>query len=403
MNRIIKKKLLLLGGLKYLVPVIKKAKELGIYVITCDYLPNNIAHKYSDEYYNISILDKEAVLSLAKKLNIDGIMSFAVDPGVLTAAYVIDKMGLPSAGPYKSIEILQDKGKFRDFLRKNNFNVPNSKSYNNINLALEKFNFELPVIVKPVDSAGSKGVSKVFALTELESAILIAVEASPTKTFIIEDYLECKGYASDSDCFSVDGSLDFITFSNQRFDLRSPNPYAPTGFSWPSTISEKNQNYLKEELKRLISLLNMNSSIYNIEVRIATNDIPYIMEVSPRGGGNRLSEMIEIATGVDLITHGIKSALGQKVETLTKPEYKINLGQTILHSNKKGIFKDVIIDPSIQKNVHEIDLWVKPNDQINFFSAANDSIGTIVFKFHEKDKLEDVITNIRDYIEVVVE
>ena len=147
----------------------------------------------------------------------------------------------------------------------------------------------------------------------------------------------------------------------------------------------------------------MNSSIYNIEVRIATNDIPYIMEVSPRGGGNRLSEMIEIATGVDLITHGIKSALGQKVETLTKPEYKINLGQTILHSNKKGIFKDVIIDPSIKKNVHEIDLWVKPNDQINFFSAANDSIGTIVFKFHEKDKLEDVITNIRDYIEVVVE
>jgi len=403
MNSIIKKKLLLLGGLKYLVPLIKKAKELGIYVITCDYLPNNIAHKYSDEYHNISILDKEAILSLAKKLNIDGIMSFAVDPGVLTGAYVSDKMGLPSAGPYKSIEVLQDKGKFRDFLRKNNFNVPNSKSYNNVNLAINEFDFKLPVIVKPVDSAGSKGVSKVCILVELESAILNAVEASPTKTFIIEDYLECKGFASDTDCFSVNGSLDFITFSNQRFDSKSPNPYTPAGFTWPSTMSEENQNYLKKELKRLISLLDMKSSIYNIEVRLGTNDKPYIMEVSPRGGGNRLSEMIEIATGVDLITLGIKAALGEKVEKLYEPEYKMNLGQLILHSNKKGVFKEVIINPSIQKNIHEIDLWVKPNDPINSFSAANNSIGTIVFKFHEKDKLEDVLTNYIDYIEVVVD
>ena len=71
------KRLLLLGGLRYLLPVIDAAHKLGCYVITCDYLPDNIAHKYSDEYHNVSILDKEAVLVLAKKLNIDGIMAFA--------------------------------------------------------------------------------------------------------------------------------------------------------------------------------------------------------------------------------------------------------------------------------------------------------------------------------------
>ncbi|WP_299065989.1 ATP-grasp domain-containing protein [uncultured Polaribacter sp.] len=398
-----KKKLLLLGGLKYLIPVIEKAKNLGYYVITCDYLPHNIAHKYSDEYHNISILDKDSVLSLAMELNIDGIMSFAVDPGVLTAAYVCDKMGLPTAGPYKSIEILQDKGAFRDFLRDNNFNVPNSKSYKDINLALKEFDFNLPVIVKPVDSAGSKGVTKVNTKAELEVAILNAVKASPTKTFIIEDYLECKGFASDTDCFSVNGSLDFITFSNQRFDLKSPNPYAPAGFTWPSTMSEENQDFLKKELKRLINLLEMKSSIYNIEVRLATNDKPYIMEVSPRGGGNRLSEMIEIATGVDLITHNIKSAMGEKVESLKEPQYKTNLGQLILHSNKGGVFKEVLIDPRIQKNIVEIDLWIKTNDIINSFSSASDSIGTIVLEFSEKEKLEDVINNYSNYINVVVE
>ena len=156
------KKLMLLGGLRYLVPVIKAAKEMGHHVITCDYLPDNIAHKYSDEYCNVSITDKEAVLKVAKQLNIDGIMSFAVDPGVATAAYVSEQLNLPSAGPYKSIQILQNKGLFREFLEKHNFNVPKSKSYNQIDKALQSFDyFDLPVIVKPVDSAGSKGVSKV--------------------------------------------------------------------------------------------------------------------------------------------------------------------------------------------------------------------------------------------------
>ena len=123
------KKLMLLGGLRYLLPVIKAAHKLGYYVITCDYLPNNIAHKYSDEYVNVSIIDKEVVLKAAQEKQIDGIMSFAVDPGVVTAAYVAEKMNLPFQGPFQSVSILQDKSKFRQFLTENGFNVPNAKGY----------------------------------------------------------------------------------------------------------------------------------------------------------------------------------------------------------------------------------------------------------------------------------
>ena len=116
MNNVNKqKKILLLGGLRYLLPVIKAAHDLGYYVITCDYLPDNIAHKYADEYHNVSIIDKEAVLALARELQIDGIMSFAVDPGVVTAAYVQEQMGLPACGPYESVCILQNKDRFRRF------------------------------------------------------------------------------------------------------------------------------------------------------------------------------------------------------------------------------------------------------------------------------------------------
>ena len=107
---------MLLGGIRYLLPVIAAAHEQGYYVITADYLPDNIAHRYSDKYVNVSIIDKEAVLAAARAENIDGIMSFGVDPGVVAASYVQEKMGLPSFGPFRSVEILQNKDRFRKFL-----------------------------------------------------------------------------------------------------------------------------------------------------------------------------------------------------------------------------------------------------------------------------------------------
>ena len=123
-----KKNLMLLGGLRYLMPIIEEAHKLGVHVITADYLPNNIAHKYSDEYCNVSIIDKEAVLKVAQELQIDGILSHAVDPGVVSAAYVAEQMGLPFQCSYEAARILQDKSLFRKFLAKNGFNCPSIKT-----------------------------------------------------------------------------------------------------------------------------------------------------------------------------------------------------------------------------------------------------------------------------------
>lgn len=398
------KKLLLLGGLRYLIPVIKTAQKMGVYVITCDYLPDNIAHKYSDEYHNVSIIDKEAVLKLAQSLEIDGIMSFAVDPGVATAAYVSEKMGLPSAGPYESVKILQNKHLFREFLEKNNFNVPKARSYSNIDEAIEDFDyFDLPVMVKPVDSAGSKGVTKVSKIEELKPALSHAKESSKSGLIIIEDYLESKGCPSDSDCFSVDGKFGIITFSNQRFDSNSPNPYTPSAYSWPSSISEKNKIELKQELQRLIHLLDMKSSIYNIEVREATDGKAYIMEVSPRGGGNRLSEVIHYATGLDLISYSIKAALGENIENIPELTYDGNWAEVILYSNIEGSFAELIILPTIEKYIVEKDLWVLKGEKINAFTGANEAIGTVVLNFDDATMLENVLSDYSEYFKVVVE
>ena len=167
-----RKKIMLLGGIHYLLPVIKAAHEQGYYVITADYLPDNIAHKYSDEFVNVSIVDKEAVLAEAQKRNINGIISFGVDPGVEAAAYVQEQMNLPSMGPYESVRILQNKDLFRAFLRDNGFNVPEARGYASLEKALNDTEWlHFPMIVKPTDSAGSKGITRVDSIDQYEAAV----------------------------------------------------------------------------------------------------------------------------------------------------------------------------------------------------------------------------------------
>mgnify|MGYP004517345407 CR=1 FL=1 len=397
------KKLMLLGGMRYLVPVIETAHKMGVYVITCDYLPDNIAHKYSDEYVNVSILEKEKVLEEARKRKIDGILSFACDPGVVTAAYVAEKMNLPTSGPLESIEILQNKGKFRKFLTENNFNVPVAKQYTNIDEALKETEmFNWPVIVKPTDSAGSKGVTKVSKKENLKEAIEYALKYSHCNEFIIEDFLEKVNDSSDCDSFSINGELKFVSFSAQKFDEKCENPYTPAAYTFPATISKKHQEELKNEIQRLLKLLNMKSSIYNIETRECTNGKAYIMECSPRGGGNRLSEMIRYMTNIDLIDEVVRAAIGEPLIDLKQEEIKENFAEIILHSEKEGTFKELWTSEKISDNIVEKDLWVKEGTKVGGFAGANEAIGTLVLRFKNQEELKRVIESQEEYVKVIL-
>lgn len=398
------KKLLLLGGSRYLLPVIASAHNLEAYVITCDYLPDNIAHRYSDEYINVSITDKEAVLTAAKERDVDGVMSFATDPGVVTAAYVAEKMGLPSCGSYESVSILQNKGKFRKFLSDNGFNVPHARSYKNVEKAIGDADyFNWPVIVKPVDSAGSKGVTRVDNSRDLKSAVSHALDYSIGGEFIIEDFIEKKGCSSDTDCFSVDGKLVVTTFSSQRFDSGAQNPYAPMAYSWPSTFSSESEAELKKELQRLLTLLGMKTSIYNVETREGVDGKPYIMEVSPRGGGNRLAEMIRYATGTDMIDGAVRAALGMEVSDLVQKDYDGYWAEYVLHSSENGIFDGLWIDPELKaNNVKETDIWVKNGDAVHTFDSANYAVGTVVLRFDSMEDMEAAMADMEKKIRVKI-
>ena len=146
----------------------------------------------------------------------------------------------------------------------------------------------------------------------------------------------------------------------------------------------------------------MKTSIYNVETREGTNGKAYIMELSPRGGGNRLAEMLRYATGVDLITNAVRAAVGDPVIGVEQKPYDGCWAEVILHSDSEGIFDRLWIADEIQNNVVETDLWVVKGSRVCGFSAANEAIGTLVLKFDSASKLDEIMANIEKFVKVIV-
>jgi len=396
-----RKKVLFLGGSKFQIPPVLYAKEKGYYVITCDYLPENPAHKFADEYYNISTTDKEAVLELAKRLNIDGIVAYASDPAAPTQAFVANNLGLPS-NPYKSVEILARKDYFRDFLTKHDFYVPKSKSFYSLEEAYEWFGeLEKPIIVKPVDSSGSKGVSKIENIDSLKEAFDYALGFSIEKKIVLEEFFIRDGYQVAGDGFVVDGKLVFRCWANEHFDTEC-NPYVPIGESFPSVMSDYTLKQAHSETQRLLDLLNIKSGALNFDFHYDKNGNFSFLELGPRNGGNLIPEVIKYSTGVDLVKYTVEAALGNDCSDLTMQESRGYYSSYMLHSLKDGKFKDIYYSDEIKNNIIEENIFVKKGDIINKFNGSHNTLGTMIMRFDTQEEMLEKMDNMNRYLKVLL-
>lgn len=396
------KKILFLGASKFQMPPIKYAKKQGHYVITCDYSPENPGHEFADEYHNVSTTDKQAVLKLAEKLKIDGIVAYASDPSAPTQAYVGNKLGLP-ANPYESVKILARKDLFRDFLEKNNFLTPKSNSFYNLFDAKEWLNkLTFPIIVKPVDSSGSKGVTKVAKIKDVEKAFKNALSFSIEKKIVLEEFFERDGYQVAGDGFIVDGKLVFRCFANEHFD-KMCNPFVPIGESFPSIMSQHTLNQTHDETQRLLDLLEMKMGALNFDFHYNKSGDFSFLELGPRNGGNLIPEVIQYSTNVDLVKYTVDSALGLDCSDLKMQAPQSFYSSYMLHSINDGEVKEIWYSDEIRKNIIEENIYVKTGDKVKKFNGSNHTLGTMIMKFDSMDEMLEKMDNMEKYLKVVVQ
>lgn len=400
------KKILLLGGSAQQVVAIETAKSLGYYTVLCDFLPDNPGQFVADKFYLTSTTDMDAVLKVAQKEQIDGILAYASDPAAPTAAYIAEQMELPGS-PYRSVDILCNKDKFRAFLSAHNFCTPKAKGYEDIYQAsgdLENGLFRFPVIVKPVDSSGSKGVARINDCKDAWEKLETAFSLSRGKRIIIEEYVEKFGYQIAGDGLSVDGKLVFRYFANDHFNEKCVNPFVPISASFPYNMPKDVQDKIHGEIQRLITLLGMKTTTYNFDMRIDEDYNVYLMEIAPRDGGNYIPQIIRYATGVDLVECSVKAAMGEKIltDSFGKPEGFY--AYYAIHSLKDGILDRIEIDPDVmKKHIVENHILKKPGDEIKAFTGANTTLGILLMKFDSMEQMLDMMDHSENWIDIRLE
>ncbi len=392
------KKILLLGGSAQQVIAIQTAKKHGYFTVLCDYLPDNPGQYEADRFYLVSTTDKEAVLRVATDEHIDGILAYASDPAAPTAAYVAERLSLPT-NPYQSVETLCNKDQFRAFLKENGFHAPTSAGYEDKNVDTSLFS--LPVIIKPVDSSGSKGATVLRSWDGLDRALDFAFSFSRSHRIIVEEFIEKKHeYLIGGDIFINDGKVILWGLLNCHRDQRV-NPLVPVGKSYPLMLEDRDVESVKSTLQRMVDKLHLKFGSVNVELVVDKDNKVWPIDVGPRAGGNMIPDLLGMIFGVNVVEMAVLTAMGESIDVDIKQGVPFYATHN-LHSNKNGVYEEIDFSEEIEKYIIKKCLYKKPGDSVEFFDNAAKALGIIFMKFKDRETERTILEKIHDLYNVVL-
>ena len=388
------KRILILAGTHFQMPVIEYARKQGHYVITCDNRPDNPGHKLADKYYNISTTDFEDVLKIAKKEKIDGILAYGTDPAAPTAAYVAEKMNLPG-NSFDSVITLSDKGRFRKFLSEKKYPVPEFGVFNCYEDARIFFKcLNKNVYVKPVDSSGSKGITRLKPGEDMGDAYNYALTFSRRKEVIIEEEVEKKGPNIHGEAFILNGELVFMLLGDQYFS--KVNVCAPISTTVPGLFHRDIMETIRSQLAEIIKLTGIKTGGLNIEIIRAKNDRLYFMEIGARNGGNYMPELVTIASGFNMAAANVNAVMNDPVDTSFHDPGDYYYTQLILHSHCNGILQGYNLNGQFAGNIRFRKEYYNKGDYVHEYKDSRFVAGVLLFEFNDKSACGNFINFIQN-------
>lgn len=388
----------------YQLPAVLKAKDLGCRVITADNNPQNPGHKYADRCEFISASEQESILALAQEENIDAIFTMASDIALKTVAHVSRVLGLNETVDPEYLDTIYLKNKFRHFQQNSGFHSPvfySAASFNAFKLALSELG--LPAIIKPAEASGSRGLyylDKNSAYTDNELREMFRSTQSYSRNGIVclEQFIA--GEDISGDALIIDGRIVFCAITNKYL---TPAPeFIPIGHSIPSLLSAAKKADIKALLQQAVKALRIKNGGLNFDIIVAEG-ADYIIEMSPRLGGNCIQNIINHGTGLDIVEAALLIALGKKPqirEYITGPT-----GVRILRSSRDGFFISHS-DLSELKREHpgiiEIRIDVQPGAAVRRFTEGAHRIGHVICKADSVRELERELDNVEEALNIRV-
>lgn len=369
------KKLAILGASYLQKPLVDKANTMGIET-HCFAWDNDeaICKFHANYFYPISVLDKELILEKCLEIGIDGITTIATDICIPTIAFIAEKMNLTS-NSYVSSILSTNKGKMRKAFDDNHVNSPKSITISNFNVK-DFNNFSFPLIVKPTDRSGSRGVTKVENKIELENAILRGLEESLEKKVVIEEFIN--GVEVSVEAVSWKGIHTIITITDK---VTTGAPYfVELEHHQPSMLSEEIQEKIKKETIKALNSLQIQFGASHSEFKITSSGKVYAIEVGARMGGDFIgSHLVELSTGFDFVKSVINIALGE-FHTVS-----------VDSQNASGVYflckeTEYLLPFFDKKNDFEVEKRIL-NVSLTNITNSNDRSGYLIYKSNKKVNL----------------
>lgn len=314
-----REKIAVIGANEPLLPFYRQAKALGYEVIGIAIEKGAVCKKYCDRFYPVSFADKDLVVDVCRKEEVDGIISFSLESALPTVAYVAKQLGLVSNSE-ESIKLTQSKFAQRQALETAGIPVPKYYLIEN-DSDLEKVNCRFPVIVKPVDSGGSQGIGKVESSDKLLDAYNYAISYSRTSKAIIEEYVDGREFSVEY--ISHQGNHYFLQITDK---VTSGAPrFVEMQHHQPADIPASVWSRIQDMVEGALTALKIENSASHTEIKWNSNDELYIIETGARMGGDYISsDLVRLSTGYDFVEGAIKLAVN-KFETPSFPK-RMNSG-----------------------------------------------------------------------------
>ena len=382
------KKLLMLGANEKQVQLIKAAKDEGYYVIVCG---NNDSHPgipLADKVYTVSYTDQEAVLSVAKLEQIDGVIGNN-DPAMPIVAYVSEQLGLVG-NTKSSIDSIVSKSQFREIQEKSRVFCPKHFEADDFAEVAESIqDFNDPIVIKPSLCAGSQGTTKTFKnqLEIIRNAFEICKDYSRDGKVTIEEYVEMPTLdVIEGDIFVMG---DDILWNGIFTTGRSKNvPMIPMTYIFPAILTDEQLDAIKISVTKVLREAGIRHGQYNVEMYFTETGELFIIEVNPRQGGHLIPQWIMEHTGIDYSKLLVTTALGDNSYfNAVRSVDPTNSFHThhVVFSDVGGVLDEVVIDPVIGKYVTEVQLLIQKGDYVNPITIArNRTIGYVSLKFPDR-------------------
>lgn len=386
------KKILILNGSHSDIQLIKSAKELGYYVITSGNRPDLLGHQYADEYVYGDYSKPELMLEIAKSKRIDAVCSCANDFGAISAAYVSEKLELPGHDSLDATLTLHHKDKFKLFSKEHDIPTPIAEDYTDYYKALESITqIEYPVMVKPVDLTGGKGVTKVETKDQFEQALRKAFDISPSNHIVIEPFIA--GTHHSFSTFLINRKVAAF-YSDNEYSFASP--FMVTTSAGPAT----DINLVKDELitvsEKIASILKLRDGVFHIQYILSAGK-PYILEITRRCSGDFYSLPVEHSTGIPWAEWIVKSECGMDCNSFPRETKQAKYGgRHCIVGNRNGDICGIHISSTIKENIYDDFLWWDHTKRID--NHLIDKIGIVFLEFDSYDDMIYKTENITEYI-----